>query len=133
MELNNIIVFDGVCNLCSGSVMFIVKRDHDAIFRFAPMQSNTGQELLKQYGMDPNDVQTILLVKNGRAYMKSNAALEIAKEFQGYWKLLVIFRFVPKMIRDWFYDLIADHRYRWFGKKEICMVPPDDVRERFLD
>jgi predicted DCC family thiol-disulfide oxidoreductase YuxK len=132
MEVNNIIVFDGLCNFCSRSVLFIIKRDRHSVYRFAPMQSNRGKELLKLYGLDPNNVQTILLVKNGKALLKSSAALEIAREFGGVWKLLRIFKFLPQSILDWFYDIIAHNRYRWFGKKKNCMVPTDNVRERFL-
>jgi predicted DCC family thiol-disulfide oxidoreductase YuxK len=133
MTLDNVIVFDGVCNLCSISVLFIIKRDKRAVFRFAPVQSAAGADYLKQYDIDPASVRSILLVKDGQAYRKSAAALKIVKELYGPWRLMSIFTIVPRPIRDWFYDLIAKNRYKWFGKKDSCMVPTEDIKTRFLD
>ena len=133
MPLNNVIVFDGMCNLCSKSVLFIIKRDKRMVFKFAPLQSEAGSNLLKQYGVDPGDVSSLLLVKDGQAYLKSDAALKIVKELHEPWKLMRVFTIVPNPLRNWFYDLVAKNRYRWFGKKESCMVPSEDIEMRFLE
>lgn len=133
MKLDNVLVFDGMCNLCSQSVLFIIKRDKQAVFRFAPLQSEAGRHLLKQYGIDPGNVDSLLLIKDGNAYIKSEAALRLVKELQGSWKFLSVFTVIPKPIRDWLYDLVAKNRYKWFGKKDACIVPTEDIKTRFLD
>ena len=132
MEQDNVIVFDGVCNLCSRSVQFIIKRDPGGVFHFAPLQSDSGAGLLNEYGLDASDVKTFLLVRKGKAYIKSDAALEIIKEFHGGWKALTILHIIPGVVRNWCYDIIASNRHRWFGRKDTCMMPTDDIKERFL-
>jgi len=133
MQQDNVIVFDGICNLCSWSVRFIIKRDPGGVFHFAPLQSDTGARLLDEYGLDANDVKTFLLVHGGKAYIKSDAALEIIKEFRGCWRVLTILHIIPRSVRDWCYDILASSRYRWFGRKDACMVPTDDIKGRFLE
>lgn len=128
-----IIVFDGVCNLCSGSVQFIVRRDHAEIFKFAPVQSATGRELLIKYGIEPDAVNTFLLVENDEASVRSEAALRIAKRLSWPCRVLTVFRLMPRPLRDAIYDFIASRRYRWFGKREACVVPTPAIRARFLD
>ncbi len=128
-----IVLFDGVCNFCNASVNFIIARDSQGSFSFASLQSDFTRELLASHGItleEPYD--TFILYDNGTIYDKSDAALRIAARLDGLWKLLTIFRIVPTPIRNFFYSLIARNRYRLFGKKESCMIPPAEVRGRFL-
>lgn len=127
-----IILFDGVCNLCDKSVQFILKRDKKAYFRFAALQSDEGQERLKELGKDQSSFSSIVLMENGKVYEKSTAALRIARHLSGAWPLLYGFIIVPRFIRDAVYGWIAKNRYRWFGKKNHCMMPKPEWKERFL-
>ena len=129
---HNLVLFDGVCNFCSHSVQFIIRHDKAGVFKFVPIQSEHGQQIYHSFELDPNDMQTFLLVKNGRPLLRSDAALEITKEFDGWWRFLRTFKLVPKGIRDWCYLFIARHRYRWFGRRDSCMIPSPEIRERFL-
>ena len=127
-----ILLFDGLCNLCNSSVNFILKRDKHAKFKFASLQSEIGKELCKQYNIDTNIVDSIILIKNDKVSIKSSAILEILKDMPIGWRLLLIGIILPKFIRDWLYDVIAKYRYRIFGKKDECPIPPKDVQDRFL-
>lgn len=127
-----IVLFDGVCNFCNGSVNFMIEHDALGYFKFAPMQSDTGQELLKKFGIDQHETDSIILVENNKAYTYSTAALRIARKLDGTWRWIYIFRFVPRPIRDFFYKLFAKYRYRLFGKKDLCMMPTPDIQARFL-
>lgn len=128
-----IILFDGVCNLCNNSVQFIIKRDKKDLFRYAALQSEVGQQLVQERGIDTSKVDSIVLIDPGVAYFtKSDAALEIAKSFGGLWGLLSLFSWVPTSIRNALYDLVARNRYKWFGKKEACMVPTPELKAKFL-
>lgn len=127
-----LILFDGVCNLCTGSVQFVLKRDSKKQFRFASLQSETGQKILKTLGLSTMELKTFLLVEEGRAYFKSTGFLRVTRRLRPFWPLLTVFVIVPRFIRDAIYDFIARHRYRWFGKKEACWVPTPELRERFL-
>ena len=129
----SIILFDGVCNFCSGTVRFILTRDKKRRFRFAPLQSHKATELLKQLGLQTDHPDTIILVDGVRRHTKSSAALRIARRLSGPWPLLSILLVVPKPLRDNVYDAFAARRYRWFGKRESCFVPTDDIRRRFLE
>ncbi|RWR06541.1 thiol-disulfide oxidoreductase DCC family protein [Siminovitchia fortis] len=129
--MNPIVLFDGVCNFCDASVRFIIKNDPKGTFRFASLQSDIGQKLLKERNV-PSDIDSIILIEGDKAYYKSTAALRIARHLQGFWKLAYGFLIVPAPIRNLAYDFIASNRYKWFGKKESCMIPSPDVRERFL-
>jgi predicted DCC family thiol-disulfide oxidoreductase YuxK len=131
--IDNVVVFDGVCNLCNRYVRFVIKRDRDAFFRFAPLQSPGGARMLKRHGFAPENVDTFVLIKGGRVYERSNAALEIARHLRGPWRLLRFVRIVPRWLRDRFYDIVARNRYRWFGKLDECVVPGPKDRGRFLD
>ena len=117
----NIILFDGVCNLCDFSVGFIIKRDAKANFQFASQESKIGKELIKKYYLE--DIDSLVLVSHDRAYIYSDAALEIAKNLDGWYRYLSVFRFIPKVLRDIVYKIIANYRYRIFGKKDSCMMP----------
>ena len=130
---NPIILFDGVCNLCTGSVRFIINRDPRAIFKFAPLQSEIGKKLLSRYDNDLQDLDTIILIEHGKLYFKSTAALRITKKLGYLWQLLYIFVLVPGPIRDYIYDIVAKNRYNWYGKKSDCMVPTPDIKNRFLE
>lgn len=130
--MKRIVLFDGDCNFCDSSVQFIIKRDPAAHFLFTSLQSDKGMELAKQYAI-PADVDSLVLIANGKAYTRSSAALHIAKKLDGLWHLLFLFILVPRKIRDGVYDYVAKNRYKWFGKKEdACMLPPPEVRKRFI-
>ncbi|KAA0948659.1 thiol-disulfide oxidoreductase DCC family protein [Sporosarcina sp. ANT_H38] len=130
--MKRIILFDGVCNFCDASVQFIIKRDPAAHFLFTSLQSEKGQELTKKYAI-PEDVDSLVLIENGKAFTKSSAALRIAKKLDGLWHLFFLFILVPRRIRDVVYDFIATNRYKWFGKKEdACMLPSPEQRKRFI-
>lgn len=125
-----VVVFDGVCNFCVGSVNFIIKRDPNAVFRFTPMQGELGQALIKTYAAGRTDA--LLLIKEGRAYSGSDAALEIAKSLSGGWPLCRFLRVIPRPLRDCLYRLIGRHRYALFGRRPACMLPPPEQRARFV-
>jgi predicted DCC family thiol-disulfide oxidoreductase YuxK len=129
-----IVLFDGVCNLCSGAVQFIVERDPRARFKFASIQSDSGKELMREHGIaiPSGDPTSIVLVEDGRAFQKSSAAVRIARGLRFPWSLLAASWIVPRFVRDWVYGIVARNRYRWFGKKEVCMVPTPELRARFL-
>lgn len=129
--MSSILLFDGVCNFCNDSVNFIIRRDPDKKFRFAPLQSDFGIEMRKKYGI-ADDIDSVVLIENDQAYMHSTAALRIAKNLGGIYSLAYVFIIFPSFIRDIFYKLFAKYRYRLFGQKDICMMPTPDVRERFL-
>ena len=128
-----VIFFDGVCNLCNAAVNFVIDRDANRRFHFASLQSDFTNEKLARYEVDPSHLESILLLNDGRLYHKSDAALEIARVLGGAWRLLLVFKIIPKFVRDFIYDWIAKNRYRWFGKQETCRVPTPDLKERFLD
>lgn len=127
------ILFDGVCNLCNGSVQFILRRDPGQRFRFASLQSEAGRRLVTGHGLDPDELSSVILIEDGRVYRESTAALRIARHLSGAWKLLRVFVLIPRPIRDAVYRLIARNRYRWFGKQETCWLPTPELRARFLD
>ncbi|MFH1196515.1 MAG: thiol-disulfide oxidoreductase DCC family protein [bacterium] len=128
-----IIFFDGVCNFCNSSVNFIIKRDKNRIFRYAALQSNAGQKLLERLSISNSDLDTVILFDGNQIYEKSGAALEIVYLLPGAWKFLYIFRFIPRFVRDFLYDLFARNRYKIFGKREMCMMPSPQIKELFMD
>lgn len=127
-----VLLFDGVCNLCNGSVQFIIERDPDARFRFASLQSEEGQVVLSRFENRPSDLSSVVLIQDDQLYARSEAALRVARQLGGGWSLLYAFIVVPRPIRDAVYDWIARNRYRWFGKKDACMIPSPDLQSRFL-
>ena len=127
-----VVLFDGVCNLCNGFVQFVIPRDPDGRIRFAPLQSVPGQELLRRHDFATADFDTIMLVKDDQAYTKSDAVLRIADVLGWPYSMARVGRLLPAPLRDWFYDVIADNRYDWFGRRDRCMVPDEDVDDRFL-
>jgi len=132
MTSQPIILFDGVCNFCNHWVNFAIKRDKKKKLRFTPLQGETAKRLLPRYHINPTSLSSVVFIDNEKAYTQSSAALRICKHLDGGWKLLYGLIIVPKFIRDFFYNIIARNRYKWFGKKESCMMPPADWRERFL-
>jgi predicted DCC family thiol-disulfide oxidoreductase YuxK len=129
-----IILFDGVCNLCNGAVQFVIKHDREDRFRFAALQSETGSSLSRERHIDPAKMDSIILIDPGTAYYtKSDAALEIARDLKGYGFLPILFSWIPRSIRDAVYDLVARNRYRWFGRKEQCMIPSPELQVKFLN
>lgn len=129
----NIVLFDGVCNLCSSAVQFIIKHDPNARYKFASLQSDLGQKFLDQFNLDSTELQTIILVNENSVLQRSDAALEIARHLSGGWPLFYIFKIVPKFFRDPVYNLISRNRYAWFGKKEVCWIPTAELKSRFID
>ncbi|WP_236630999.1 thiol-disulfide oxidoreductase DCC family protein [Zobellia sp. OII3] len=129
-----IILFDGVCNLCNGAVQFVIKRDTLDVFRYAPLQSELGKKLIAERNIDSDSIDSIILIDPGVAYyIKSDAALEIGKQLRGYKTLSSILLWIPRSLRDIVYDFIARNRYKWYGKKEHCMVPTPELRAKFLE
>ena len=131
-EDRNIIIFDGVCNLCNGWVKFVIRRDPAGLFSFAPMQSDRAQELIAEHHGMPFDCETILLIKKGTVYARSDAVMEITRELPRCSVLFRILQLTPKPMRDFFYRIVARHRYRLFGKRDPCMVPTEDMQNRFI-
>ena len=129
---HKIILFDGVCNLCNSSVVFAIKRDKSDVFRFAALQSEIGEQLTSKYNIDTSKTDSIILIDGEKYYEKSSAALHIAKYLSGGWPLLYSFIILPKFIRDSVYNIIAKNRYKWYGKKESCMIPTPELRSKFL-
>jgi predicted DCC family thiol-disulfide oxidoreductase YuxK len=125
-----VILFDGVCNLCNGFVQFVIARDPAARFRFAALQSASARRLLDGLSAVPDSV---VLVDGGRVYTRSSAALRIARGLPFPWSLARALIVVPRPLRDWVYDRVARHRYQWFGRKDVCMMPTPDLRARFLE
>ncbi|WP_339104818.1 thiol-disulfide oxidoreductase DCC family protein [Haloterrigena salinisoli] len=128
-----IVLFDGVCNLCHGFVQFLIPRDPEGQFRFASLQSDVGQRLLAEHGLSDRDLDSVVLLEGDEAYVKSDAVIRIGQLLGGVYRLLGPCRFLPRRFRDRAYDLVARHRYRLFGRKEQCMLPTGNVRDRFLE
>lgn len=131
-ENKKIILFDGVCNLCNGTVQKIIKNDKNDVFRFAPLQSDIGRQIINERGIDTENLDSVLLIEPGVAYYhKSTAAIEIARHLKKY-SWLRFFKPLPEGFRDGIYQLVARNRYKWFGKKENCMVPTPELQDLFL-
>mgnify|MGYP001549052051 CR=1 FL=1 len=129
----HIILFDGVCNLCNGVVKFIIKRDKDAKFKFAALQSFAAQDLLKRYHLPTDTLDTFIYIRNNVAFKRSSAALYLFNDLGGIYKLLFVGIIVPKIIRDLFYRISARSRYSIWGRRDSCMIPTEDIKSRFLD
>lgn len=127
-----IILFDGDCNFCDSSVQFIIQHDPAGYYQFASLQSGIGEELRAKHSI-PGDVDSLVLIDQGRAYVKSDAALRVANHLTGLWKLAYYLKSFPRPLRDGAYDLVAKNRYKVFGKLDQCQLPPPHIRKRFLD
>ena len=128
-----LIVFDGVCHLCTGFVHFVIRRDRSGLFRFLPAQSPRGEALYARLGLKSGDWDSNLLVQNGRVTTELDAFIEIARRFGGLWRLIPVLYVIPRALRDWLYNRIARNRYRWFGKRAVCYLPAPDLSARFLE
>ena len=133
MQNHHIILFDGVCNFCNFWVNFIMNRDKNDIYKFAAMQSESGQKLLQEFKLNVSDFDTFVLIVNDKHFTKSTAALKISKNLRSVVKLLYPLIILPGPIRDFFYDLIAKNRYKFFGKRDICRIPSENERDKFLN
>ncbi|MBK9792533.1 MAG: thiol-disulfide oxidoreductase DCC family protein [Sphingobacteriales bacterium] len=131
-DSDKIVLFDGVCNFCATSVQFIIRHDKTNSLKFSSLQSALGQELLTKYNMS-KDLEGVVFIENNKAYFKSAAAFKIVRYFGGFWRILNVFSILPLFVTDFGYDIIAKNRYRWFGKKDSCMIPSPEIRSRFLD
>ncbi|WP_417785125.1 thiol-disulfide oxidoreductase DCC family protein [Tenacibaculum sp.] len=128
-----VILFDGVCNFCNDSVLKVIKYDVKNQFVFTSLQSNIGKEITQYLGVDTSKVDSIILYEPNVAYdIKSTAALKIMNDFGGIWKLTQVFWVFPESLRNIVYDYIAKNRYKWFGKKDACMIPSKEIQEKFL-
>lgn len=130
---NGTVLFDGFCNLCSWSVQFIIKRDPKDYFRFASLQSEIAIEILGTFSISESFDKSVVLIENQKIYFKSDAALRIARRLNKYWKYLYYLIYFPRFIRNFVYDLIAKNRFRWFGRKESCFIPEENLIGKFLD
>ena len=129
----SLILFDGYCNLCSGTVQFILKHDRKAKFRFASLQSEYGKTILQKHRLPTDSFGTFVLVESDIVFTKSTAALRIVKSLTGMWPLLYVAIIIPRFLRDAIYNLVARNRYKWFGRRDSCWLPKIDWRERFMD
>lgn len=127
-----IILFDGVCNLCNGFVRFIIKRDPEAKFKFAPLQSVIGQSLLHKAGLPTDDFRSFVYIKGDKYFIKSTAGINVLKDIGGVWRLFYVFIMVPTIIRDFIYNILSKKRYKLFGKRDVCMIPTPEIKQRFL-
>ena len=129
-----IILFDGVCNLCDSSVQFVIKHDKKDIFRFAQLQSDIGIKILEHIGVSSDTIDSTILYEPEKGYYcKSDVAFEILKDISGIHKVLLLFSVLPKSILDRIYDYVAKNRYKWFGRKESCMIPTPELKAKFLE
>jgi len=134
MSDKKIILFDGVCNLCNGFVQFVIKRDAKDIFHFASLQSEIGQQLISERNIDISKVDSVILIAPGVAYyVKSDAALQIGRHIKGYRTISKVLNLIPRSLRNIVYDFIARNRYKWYGKKDQCMVPTPELKGKFLE
>ena len=129
---SQILLFDGVCNLCNGLVQFIIKRDKKDRFRFAALQSAKGQALCQKLNLPLSGFDSIVYLKNGKCFLKSSAALHVLNDLGGFWRLFFGLMLLPKPIRDVLYDLVAQNRYKLFGKRAECMIPTPELKKKFL-
>ncbi|WP_026908680.1 thiol-disulfide oxidoreductase DCC family protein [Paucisalibacillus globulus] len=130
--MDRVILFDGVCNFCNSSVQFIIKRDSTGIYQFTSLQSDIGQKLLTEHNV-PTELDSFIYLEDNNVYFKSTAALKVCRNLKGLWKFVYIFIIIPRPLRDMVYEIIARNRYKWFGKRDACMIPSPEQRKRFLE
>ena len=129
---HHLILFDGICNLCNSSVQYIIRHDKKGLFKFASLQSETGRQIINRFNLPPGFTDSFILVENNKVFTRSDAALKVARHLKGISKLLYGFIIVPAFIRNGVYDIIAKNRYKWFGRKDSCMIPAPGIESRFL-
>jgi len=132
-EAPAVVLFDGQCGFCQSSVQFVIRRDPNARFQFAPLQSEVGKSQALSHGIDAERLDGLILIEGGKAYEKSSAALRIAGRLKWPWPIFSMLRIIPRPVRDWCYDQFAKRRYRWFGRLDTCPIPNQDWRSRFLN
>lgn len=132
-EATAILLFDGVCILCNGTVRFIINKDSKKRIKFAALQSIGGREIIKKIRLEANYLKSLVFIIGDKYYLKSDAVFQILSILGGVWKLFYVFKIIPKPIRDYIYDLIAKYRYKIFGRKENCMIPSKEIKQRFLE
>jgi predicted DCC family thiol-disulfide oxidoreductase YuxK len=130
--VRDVVIFDGICNLCVQSVQFILRHEARPEIVFASLQSAPGVRLLREFNFNPDDAKTFVFISGGVAYVKSAAAIRLARQFRGAWKLLAAVWIIPRPLRDYLYDIVARNRYRWFGQFDACMLPSPALADRFL-
>ena len=131
--INPVVLFDGVCNLCSSSVQFIIKHDPDRLFRYASLQSEFGQNILRQFNLPLDELNSFILLEEGKIYTKSTGALRVSRKLNRLWPAIYGFIIIPAFIRNAVYSYIAKNRYRWLGKKEACWLPNPELKKLFID
>ena len=132
-ENKKIILFDGVCNLCDNAIQYVIKHDKEDVFRFVPLQSDLGKEILNYLKIDTSKMDSIILYEPGIAYFyKSDAALEILDDLGSFLNWSFIFKIIPSSLRNPIYDYVARNRYKWYGKKDACMIPTPELKAKFL-
>lgn len=132
-QQKQIILFDGVCNLCNRLVQWVIKRDKNDTFRFAPLESKIGQQLLQEHNLNPDGMDTIILIQPFSGHTtKSTAVLKIGRAFGGIYRMLLLLQILPKFLRDPIYDWVAKNRYKWYGKQDRCMIPTAEIQMKFL-
>jgi predicted DCC family thiol-disulfide oxidoreductase YuxK len=129
---DDLILFDGVCNLCNALVQFVIRHDPNGEFHFAAIQSDIGRKIFQKYGLDPTDLQTFVFISDNRIFLRSSAAIAVVSRFGGAWRTCAIFWLIPRFVRDAVYSTIARNRYRWFGRKDTCMIPTPEIEKRFV-
>ncbi len=130
---DSILLFDGICNLCSGFVQFVLKYEKSPVIRFASLQSPIGESIIKKHKITRNGLESIVFIENDKAYEKSEAVLKISRYLKFPWSSFVASGIIPLFIRNWVYDMVAANRYRIFGKQEVCWVPDPKWKNRFID
>lgn len=133
LNSNPVILFDGVCNLCNSSVQFVIKHDPKKKFRFASIQGDYGQQVLKKFHLPPDSLNSFILLEDNQIYTHSTGALKVAKQLSGAWPMLYAFIIIPPFIRNAVYQFIAKNRYKWFGKKETCAIPSPELKALFYN
>lgn len=133
MPQHPVILFDGVCNFCNSAVNFVIKREKKSVLRFATLQSKVAHELIDSHSLPVNDLNSFVFIENGKIYTRSTAALRVCRYLTGLWPLMVGFIIIPQFIRDGIYNWVSKNRYKWFGKREECMIPTPEVKAKFLN
>ena len=133
MKTSYIIIFDGICNLCNATVLFLINRDKKNIFKFVSMQSDIAKQIFKEYNINFKNLDTIIFIEKNDFYIKSDAIIRIFKKLNYPWKVFYFLKFLPKFIRDRIYDIVANNRYNWFGRRNTCMIPSNETKSKFIE